>query len=101
MAAPHCPSLPMLVVAVLLLTSCAEVARAPSVQTHSLAGADGAPLIGRLRMRDQTLDLTRTSIRAGGPAHDAAQGVAQIIADIDESKRASSVDERGPMRRSF
>lgn len=90
------PIIPMLVVAVLPLVSCAELA--PTGSLEALSGADGTPLIGRLEMRDRTIDLTRRSIAGGGPAHDVATGVAKIIADIDRGTSAAQRHDAPVMR---
>ncbi len=49
----------------------------------TVVAPSATPLIGRVRMRGEVLDLTRVSIAAGGPAHEVAQGTARIIADAE------------------
>lgn len=89
----HAAILPMLVVAVMPLASCAQSnVTAPVV--HAPRAADEAPLIGRLRTRDQTVDLTRISIAHGGPAADLARGVARVMADVDVAHVRASPSER-------
>ena len=84
---------PLPVVACSLFLACAEPAPlAPSLQSlHRLTASDGTPIVGRLSLREGTVELTRTTVAAGGPAHDLARGVAKIIADVDHSASGSRV----------
>ena len=89
MDAPHAAILPILVVAVMPLAGCSQpIAITPVVK--AAPAADDAPLIGRLRTRDQTVDLTRISIANGGPAEDLARGVARVMADVDRERVRAS-----------
>ena len=90
------PIIPMLVVTMLPLMSCAELS--PGGSLKALSGADGTPLIGRLETRDRTIDLTRRSIAGGGPAHDVATGVAKVIADIDRGTATAQGRDAPVMR---
>ena len=74
-----------IIAAAAVVPACAEVPILPSAK--HLHAADGAPIIGRVRMRDQTLDLTRTSVAEGGPAGRLGPGVAEIMADVDRDSR--------------
>lgn len=68
-----------------VLPACAEVpARPPAQPLHT---ESGEPIVGRVRMRDQTLDLTRSSVAEGGPAGRLGRGVAEIMADVDRDSR--------------
>lgn len=67
--------------AAVLSAGCAETTL-PSPHA-ALVAEDGAPIVGRVQLRDRKLDLTRTSVSAGGAAHDLARGTAKLMADIE------------------
>ena len=51
---------------------------------------NGEPVIGRVRTRDQVIDLTSSSLTAGGAARDLIDGYARPVhADIDSDLRKS------------
>jgi hypothetical protein len=53
--------------------------RAPAAQSAS----GGAPIVGRVRIRGQVIDLTLESLATGGEASELAPGYAVVHADID------------------
>jgi len=73
-----------------LLCSGQAIARPPTEatsQTSVLSVVEPTtPLIGRVRVRGEVLDLTRDSVAEGGSAHDVAQGTARVIADAEVLK---------------
>ena len=73
------------IAAAAVVPACAEVPILPTA-SH-LHAPDGAPIVGRVRMRDQTLDLTQTSVAEGGPAGWLGPGAAAIMADVDRDTR--------------
>ena len=90
----HAAIMPMLVVAVMPLASCAQP-NVTAATVHAASAVDDAPLIGRLRTRDGTVDLTRTTITGSGPARDLARGVARVMADVDADRVRASPPDRG------
>lgn len=73
---------------------CAVASATPGVGGSSAAPVivddNGEPVIGRVRTRDQVIDLTSSSLTAGGAARDLIDGYARPVhADIDSDLRKS------------
>jgi len=65
----------------------------PGSKVFPPAAADSEAIVGRVKMRSETIDLTRSSVAIGGRAYHVGQGVAQEMADIDVQARSAKRGE--------
>jgi len=87
-----------LIVITLVVVSAAVSARPPEA-SRKLANSSDGPEVGRVRMRDRIVPLTRASLAEGGAANKLKEAFAtEIIADIDPKHRNLADARESPTR---